>query len=359
MNPLRGISMHRRSSQTLRLVFERSQSTEIHFGATREILPGLLKDRRVFVITDENVHRIYAAEMPPERLIVIPAGEISKSFMNVNYIVEKLLILGCDRKSIILGFGGGVVSDLTGFVASIFMRGVEFGFVCTTLLSQADAGIGGKNGINHAAWKNVIGTINQPSFIVIDPQYLQTLALEDYYSGLAEVIKHALIRSPQMLQALEANLDGIRAREEEVLAALVAQSIQIKAEIVQADPQEQNLRKILNFGHTFGHVLEMQHRIPHGYAIADGIRIAAWISYKEGFIELEAVNRIQGLLAELAYPIYPRMIESELLSALGKDKKKEANRIDYILLKDLGNAIYQSFTPNELLGHYDALPQFS
>jgi 3-dehydroquinate synthase len=314
------------------------------------------EDRRVFVLTDENVHRLYAAQMPSDRIIVIPAGEDSKTFETIDSIVEQLLALGCDRQSFILGFGGGVVCDITGFVASIYMRGIDFGFVCTTLLSQADAGIGGKNGINHGSLKNMIGTINQPTCIMIDPHHLQTLSPEDYYSGLAEVIKHALISDPDLLLFIETHLDRIQGRCEQSLAHLVNQSVQIKSRIVQADPYEQNLRKILNFGHSFGHALEMQYRLPHGFAVAEGMRIAAWISHQEGLLDLAAVKRIEGLLADLAYPIYPKLEESLLRQALAKDKKSDANRISFVLLEDLGKALYKAMTLDELIGYYYDLP---
>ncbi len=333
--------------------------TDIYIGDSRGLMDQLLAGRQVIIVTDENVSRLYQNLMPAGQLVTLPAGESSKSMPIIVNVAEQLLDLGCDRKSFILGFGGGVVSDISGFVASIYLRGVDFGFVCTTLLAQADAGLGGKNGINLGGRKNLLGCINQPSFIVADPLYLQTLSHEDFYSGLAEVIKHALIRSPQLFHFIFNNSDAIKSRQRDVLCHLIRESVKIKAAIVQQDPGEKGERKILNFGHSYGHAIELYHSVPHGYAVAHGIRIAAWISRQKSLLSPAGFEQIIELLRIFEYPDYSALPDEELLKALSKDKKHEGDQLCFVLLKEFGKALYQDIPIRELVDLYHDLPQFS
>ena len=212
-------------------------------------------------------------------------GEESKKLKVVEYLAEKLLAAGIDRTGFILAVGGGVVCDLAGFLASVYMRGIRCGYVSSSLLSQVDASTGGKNGVNLGGTKNILGIIRQPEFVICDTAMLLTLSDEEYLSGLAEMIKTAVIGDKELFELLEKNYGGIMDREYDLLTLLVAKSVRFKASVVTEDEMETGLRRILNFGHTFGHAIEMQTRIKHGFAVAAGMELATDFSYERGLID--------------------------------------------------------------------------
>jgi len=187
--------------------------SEIYFNLSLEQLKEKIKPEETVIITDKNVHKLYGERFPECPVIVLPSGEKEKSFSTIESIIERLLQLEVDRSHFLLGIGGGVVCDITGFVASIYMRGIQFGFVSTSLLSQIDASTGGKNGVNIGGFKNVAGCFNQPSFVVCDPKLLITLPHEEYLSGLGELVKYALIKDKQLFELLENNIGLINNRD--------------------------------------------------------------------------------------------------------------------------------------------------
>jgi 3-dehydroquinate synthase len=222
-------------------------------------------------ITDENVYALHQPQFKGKPTIVVPAGEAHKQQATVDFMIEALLNFGANRQSVLIGVGGGVVTDMVGYVAGVFMRGVQFGFVPTTLLAMVDASIGGKNGIDVGVYKNMVGLIRQPAFIVYDHSFLNTLPSYQWENGFAEIIKHAAIKDAKMLQELNQNDLTFYQKNKKALAALIQKNVEIKVKVVQKDEFELGDRKLLNFGHTLGHAIENEHALLHGHAISVGL----------------------------------------------------------------------------------------
>ena len=237
-------------------------------------IPG----KKLVIITDENVYQHYGAFFPDALLITIKPGESSKTLNIASEIYGQLIANEIDRKSFILGVGGGIVCDLAGYIASTYLRGISFGFVSTTLLSQVDASIGGKNGVNYEGYKNMVGVIRQPEFVICDPDMLSTLSKEEYYMGFAEVIKYGAILNTNLFDLLEKDYKKALDGEEETLEEIISICVEEKCRIVEADEKESGERKKLNFGHTFAHAFEKNTGIPHGEAVSIGMVLAAGIS---------------------------------------------------------------------------------
>lgn len=331
----------------LEITGERSSSI-IFVGEQLSGIANYIPEKNVFIITDENVFRLYSAEFPNFPVIEIRAGEMYKDLKTIEYIFKKLLKYGADRSSFILSIGGGVVCDIAGFVASTYMRGIRFGFVSTTLLSQVDASVGGKNGVNLGDIKNIIGVFNQPEFVLCDQSVLSTLPERELISGFAEVIKYALIKDNKLFYDIEENLDSVLQLDEYFIHKIVWSSVNIKKEIVELDELEGGIRRILNFGHTFGHAIEKIHSLTHGEAIGYGMLIAIFISEKEGTLSKEEAKRASsfikstGLISDIA------LDTTRIMSALKSDKKREGDSIHFILLEGIGQAIEWSTDINKL-----------
>ncbi|XOV67870.1 MAG: 3-dehydroquinate synthase [Fluviicola sp.] len=295
-------------------------------------------------LVDENVYRLYPylfSEME-ERVIQVEAIESSKSFSKTEAIIEELIAKDLDRSAFLVGVGGGIVCDITGFIASIFKRGVKFGFVPTTLLAQVDASIGGKNGVNVARLKNMVGTITQPDFIWINVRFLHSLTDQQFNSGLAEVVKHACIKSKAYFKFLEDNMDSIKERNLTQLEFVVCQSVAIKTNVVESDEMETGLRKVLNFGHTFGHAIEVSKAMPHGYAVSLGMVIANDIGRNMFNLEENVGLRVKRLLEAAGLPVaIDQLKKEELRDAIRADKKRNGSTIDFVILKDIGSAQIQ------------------
>ena len=252
-----------------------------------------------------------------------------------------MLELNADRKTFILGIGGGIVCDVAGFAASVFMRGLKFGFISTTLLSQVDASVGGKNGVNFEDYKNIVGLFNQPEFVICDPSVLKTLNRSEISNGLAEIVKHALIADAEMLDYLEQNISGLLNLDENVINHVVTRSVEIKSAMVNLDEKEQGERRKLNFGHTFGHAIEKVAKISHGNAVSLGMVIAARYSHERGFLDKSDFDKIINLLKKLELPVVIDFDNNQILEALFKDKKREGSIIHFVLLKKIGQAIVE------------------
>ena len=248
------------------------------------------------IITDENVMAIWGKHFPPGDVITIGTGEMIKSFDTVHHIYEQLLSLEADRASFIVGIGGGIVCDIAGFAASTYMRGVRFGFVSTTLLSQVDASVGGKNGFNLGGYKNIVGVFNQPEFVICDLDLLKTVPREEILSGFAEIIKHGAIADKELFAYLERHRESALALEAQVIEKLVYDSVIIKSEIVNRDEKEKDERRKLNFGHTFGHAIEKLTKVKHGEAVSAGMVLAAELSVKKNRLTAEASKRLASLI---------------------------------------------------------------
>jgi 3-dehydroquinate synthase len=290
------------------------------------------------IITDENVKRLYGDSFPDCQVITIEAGEKSKSLVTIAGIVEDLLKAGLDREGFILGIGGGVVCDIAGFTASVYMRGVRFGFVSTTLLSQVDASTGGKNGVNSKTAKNIIGVFNNPEFVICDPEMLSTLPDEEYRSGLSELVKAALIQDEELLGQIEENFDKIRARDKATLQLLITRAVKIKAAIVVNDMHEAGERRLLNFGHTLGHAAEIEYGILHGQAVAWGMVKAMEFSAAKGHLSNEDFTRVVSLFRQLN--LLPEVIiDNEIVAGrMVYDKKRSGSDLNFVFLERPGSA---------------------
>ena len=300
------------------------------------------------IITDENVGRRYADQFPPGHVITIGAGEGIKTLDTVRRIYTELVSLEADRTTCIVGIGGGIVCDITGFVASTYLRGVRFGFVASTLLAQVDASVGGKNGVNFGGYKNMVGTFNQPAFVLCDLDMLRSLPADQLQCGFAEIVKHAAIADAEMFEALEKDADKALALDPVVIERLVHDSLIIKSTIVNRDEKETGERRRLNFGHTFGHAIEKVTGVPHGQAVSVGMVLAAGISQRRGLITARENKRLSALLEQLNLPTRMTFDQEAALEALGKDKKREGDRVHFVLLNGLGQTVITGIPLAEL-----------
>ena len=293
-----------------------------------------------FYITDENVYALHQNKFKGKKTIVIPAGEEHKQQATVNFIIEALLNLGATRESVLVGVGGGVVTDMVGYAASIYMRGVSFGFVPTTILAMVDASIGGKNGIDVGLYKNIVGLIKQPSFLLYDFEFLKTLPNHQWENGFAEIIKHAAIKDAKMMRHLAMHDLSFYQKNKKELIVLIEKNVKIKMTVVQKDEFEKGDRKLLNFGHTIGHAIENEHALLHGHAISIGMVYAAKISQVlQGFSET-------GLLIETLkkynLPVSMRFDIVHAMDIMQKDKKKAIKGMQYVMLNKMGKAVYET-----------------
>jgi len=326
----------------------RSSASAILVGESIRSIGDHAPLEKAVMITDINIMRHYQKDLPPCPVIEIGTGEKVKTLETVKEICLKLLEIGADRSSFIVGIGGGVVTDIAGFVASIYMRGLPFGFVSTTLLSQVDAGIGGKNGVNLEGYKNMLGTFRQPKFVICDLDLLKTLPGKETLSGFAEIVKHALIGGPELFSYLETNYELGLSLDPEVIERLVCDSVTIKSAIVNRDEKEGGERRKLNFGHTFGHAVEMTAGLSHGEAVGIGMAIASRLSHKWGYLTLETAERIEALLRKIGLPTRSPCAPGELLDAMGKDKKRNGGSIHFVLIEAIGRTVVKEMPIHEL-----------
>lgn len=322
-----------------KLVIKRSDGevSTIVFDRYEIAAEPFIDGRRVVVITDENVCKFYGDFINRFEHIVIGLGEENKTLSTAQTIFDKLIEMGADRKTFILGFGGGIVTDIAGFVASTFMRGVSFGFVATTLLAQVDASVGGKNGVNHSGYKNMVGVFNQPVFVVCDSEMFKTLPDREFRAGLAEIIKAGLIADKTLFEEFEkVSFDELR-NDGKLITRLIKRSVEIKAKIVEEDEREGSVRKKLNLGHTFAHAIEKLSRdFIHGEAVSLGMVIIGDISYKMGRLTKGELERIKQVLVHMGLPVDCDIDREKMNEALKKDKKKENDSISLILYDSLG-----------------------
>ncbi|MBN1625434.1 MAG: 3-dehydroquinate synthase [Deltaproteobacteria bacterium] len=307
-----------------------------------------LSGRKAVIVTDVNVYRYYHDMFPSDKVIQIGTGEAVKTLDTVRDIIEKLIEMETDRSEFIIGIGGGIVCDVAGFTASIYERGLRFGFVSTTLLSQVDASVGGKNGVNFEGYKNMVGVFNQPEFVICDPDLLKTLPEKEILNGCAEIVKHAAIADEGLFCYLEENYRGILELDKDVIEKAVHDSIVIKSRIVNRDEREMGERRKLNFGHTIGHALEKVTGITHGEAVSIGMTASALISEKMGLLKKKDRSRIEGLLRNLGLPTSIQADRGKIIDALGKDKKRENQNIHFVILKEIGEAIIKDIDIREV-----------
>ncbi len=331
----------------------RGNSSRIFIGGSIEQFKELIGERDTIILTDENLDGFYGHKFQGYKKIVIGTGESIKNLSTIEEIVHTMIELGADRNSFLLAVGGGVVCDIAGMVASIFMRGIDFGFVSTSLLSQVDASVGGKNGVNIRGFKNMVGLFNQPQFVICDHDLLSTLPREEYINGLGEVVKSACLGGDDFFSFLENQVLEILNMKSEEVHEMVSRSIVFKAGVVEQDERESGMRKILNLGHTIGHGLEKIKQIPHGFAIAAGMKAVAQISVQKGLLAHDSELRINSLLNRLGLKSSLKDIMTvqdldDLMRAMSKDKKKRGGTLEFILLEDFGKPVIEKIKIQEL-----------
>jgi 3-dehydroquinate synthase len=305
-------------------------------------------DKKVIVVTDSNILKHYSEQLKGFNIIEIGLGETNKTLATIDYIMGRLVDFEADRSSFIVGIGGGIVCDVTGFAASIYMRGLRFGFVSTTLLSQVDASVGGKNGVNYQGFKNMVGVFNQPEFVICDLEMFKTLDRKEFIGGFAEIIKHGAIKDKALFEFIEANYEKALNYDKEVLHRLVRDSIIIKSKVVEEDEREKGERRKLNFGHTFGHAIEKLTSVKHGEAIGIGMNLAAQASVQLGLLQNSNAERLNKLICNMQLPVNSQVAKSELFNAMKKDKKREGGSVHLVLLKDIGNSVVENINYNKL-----------
>ena len=324
---------------------------QILVGESIQNLSTYLKNGRNIVITDPNVRRFYGHHFAKYDCIEIGLGETNKTLETVETIYRKFLELEVDRSSFIIGIGGGIVCDVAGFAASTYMRGIDFGFVPSSLLAQVDASLGGKNGVNFDGYKNIVGAFSQPCFVLCDPELLHTLPKREFLCGMAEVVKHAVIRSPSLFEYLEQEWPALLNLQREGLEKIIDESIVIKSWIVQSDAFEKGERRKLNFGHTLGHAIEREGRLTHGEAVSIGMAVASHISVARGKLSSQEADCLKSLLQNLQLPTEIPSCKELLLDAIKKDKKRHGDLIHFVLLEEIGRAEVIQLSFGELEEH--------
>ena len=318
--------------------------------------------RKVALVTNTVVAPIYAARVANALRnagadtieVLLPDGEEHKTWHTLNLVFDALLCAHCDRQTVLLALGGGVVGDLAGFAAAVYQRGIPFIQMPTTLLAQVDSSVGGKTAINHPLGKNMVGAFHQPQAVIADVSTLATLPMRELRAGLAEVIKHGIIRDPAFFAWIEANIDKLLARDPDALTHAVVRSCEIKADVVGADERESGVRAILNFGHTFGHAIESglgYGQWVHGEAVAAGMVMAADLSARAGMLASAESWRIRNLIARAGLPIAgPASLSADrYLELMAVDKKASRGHIRFVVLERPGAAVLRADLPEAMV----------
>jgi 3-dehydroquinate synthase len=314
-------------------------------GAWRE-LSRLSGYSSMFVLTEPGLWKKWGKQLLRDAgwaglpAILVPSGERSKSLSMAGYVASQLLDHGADRRSLLVAFGGGVIGDLGGFVASTYMRGIDYVQVPTTVLAQVDSAMGGKTAVNVGAMKNLVGTFAPPNLVVSESIVLSSLDPRAFLSGLYEAIKHAILSGPALFRWMEQNVAGLSPSDTAVLEVLVARAAQVKVDVVSRDEREADLRRVLNLGHTFGHALEeatAYRRFLHGEAVAWGLLIVTRLSELAGTLNSAVAERISRLVRAVG-PLPPLrgVKEGRVLELLIRDKKAVRGRIHWVLPEEIG-----------------------
>jgi 3-dehydroquinate synthase len=326
-------------------------------GRVVDFLPA--RAGMLFIATTSDVWQLHGAKLErsfgsrPRRVLFFPGGEPNKRLTQVEALAEQMVEAGGDRSSIVIAFGGGIVGDLAGFLAAIFMRGIPVLQVPTTLLAQVDAAVGGKTGANLVSGKNLIGSFHQPLVVLIDPGVLKTLPEREFRAGLYEIVKSGIIRDAELFRVLDTQIGAVLAQHSDTLERIIGDAVRIKAEVVTADERESDLRRILNFGHTFGHALEAEtkyERFLHGEAVAWGMHAATHLAERTGHVSPHDALMIHSTIAKYG-PIPPLDgIEGERLAArLKSDKKTIQGKVHFVLPVKIGEVAIVSGVEDKLI----------
>lgn len=331
--------------QVKKVQFSR-QATTFYFDTAFSQLKKIVPQETTVLITDEHLFAAHPKIFKGWNVIALKAGEEYKIQATVDSVIQQLIDMHVDRTWTLVGVGGGVVTDMTGYIASIFLRGLAFGFVPTTLLAMVDAAIGGKNGIDVGLYKNMVGTINQPQFLLYDVALLKTLPENEWRNGFAEIIKHAAILDAAMFKELEKRSLLFFQKNKSALQKLVQRNAAIKAKVVREDEFERDRRRLLNFGHTLGHAVEKQYELMHGEAVAIGMAFAARLSAE--LLKFKATERLLQLIDQYGLPITVGYNKQKVFEVLISDKKREGEQMNYILLERIGKAVVKKIPLPEI-----------
>jgi|TARA_Y100000310_G_scaffold32538_1_gene30824 3-dehydroquinate synthase len=324
------------------------------------LLRSHIQSRQVFIVSNETVGPLYRQRVVDSLdgfqvdCLDLPDGEEFKDLENLNLIFTTLLQKKHNRSTTLIAIGGGVTGDTAGFAAACYQRGIDLIQIPTSLLSQVDASVGGKTAVNHPLGKNMIGAFYQPKCVLIDIETLNTLPKREFVSGLAEVIKHGLIRDPQFFQWLEANLEAVLSLQEDSLSYIVKRNCEIKAEVVSADEKERGMRALLNLGHTFGHAVETAMGYGnwlHGEAVGVGMVMAADLSARMGRLAGQECSRIKTLVGRAGLPVSPpaEIEPNRYIDLMQVDKKAIDGTVRFVLLDEIGAASLVDDVDRELL----------
>lgn len=330
-------------------IIEVSADSKVCIGSVGELLGQLLPDKRVIVITDANIDRRYHSLFSSYECFMIGSGETIKNLNTAGSLYRRFIEADVDRSCFVLGVGGGIVTDIAGFVASTYMRGLDFGFVSTTLLGQVDAGVGGKNGVNVDGFKNMVGTFTQPKFIICDTEFTKTLPEREFRSGLAEVIKAAIIDDARLFAMLENSSPEELRKDGALLEEVVTAAVKVKVDIVRRDEKEKGERRKLNLGHTLGHAIEKcSDKMVHGEAVATGMAMVSRAAEKAGILAAEDAERIIGLLERYGFELEAPVSMRRLMNAVSKDKKMAGEYLHLVLPTGIGSCEVRPLPKDEI-----------
>ena len=342
------------SYETIEIKRENRSPSKVIVGDALRLLPEVLPSgRRIVAVTDPNLDALYGGVIRAfsDEQIVIPTGEENKTLSTVESIHRRLIETGADRRTYIVGFGGGITTDVTGFAASTYLRGVEFGFVATSLLAQVDASVGGKNGVNVGGYKNMAGGFNQPDFVLCDTGVLETLPPREFSAGLAEMIKAGVIADPDLFEILEDHSPEELLSAPGLLTRAIVAAIRVKAAIVEADEREKGERRKLNLGHTVAHAVEkLSRRYNHGEAVGIGLAAIARASVRLGLLDEPTFGRILRAVQRAGLPIETDIPPHEITKALTRDKKVEDESLWLVAIRGIGDVIIRPTPLDELAG---------
>jgi 3-dehydroquinate synthase len=330
------------------------KSATYYFNASFDQLDKLADRSKTVLVTDENIFNSHKKKFKGRQTIVLKAGEDHKVQSTVDSVIQQLIEYKTDRKSFIVGIGGGVITDITGYAASVYMRGIKFGFVPVSILAMVDASIGGKNGIDVGVYKNLVGTINQPEFLLYDTSFLKTLPENEWINGFAEVIKHACIKDSRLFKELEQNNLKTYKKDATALGNLIKRNAIIKSNVVVADEFEQGERKLLNFGHTWGHAIETKHQLPHGHAVSIGMVMACKLS--EQLTGFKQTERVVNVLSQYGLPVSLEVDKKDTFEVLKMDKKRVSASMNYVLLDNIGKAVIKNIPIEQLEELINVIP---
>ena len=349
-------------SERLTVLYSKKPCYDIVFAKSfEELWPELdvlgYRERQICVVTDSKVDELYGETVLGSLSAcrkavkyVFPEGEENKTLDTVKNIYRFLIEEGFDRKDMLIALGGGVTGDITGYTAATYLRGIDYVQIPTTLLAQADSSIGGKTGVDFEGYKNMVGAFKMPRLVYINPAVLQTLGDRAYFSGFAEIMKHGLINDSLYYEWLIENMYEICERDLNTLQEMLIRSCTIKKLVVEKDPTEQGDRALLNFGHTIGHAIEKAKgfQLYHGECVALGAVAAAFISWKKEFLSMEEYYEVRDMFVPFYLPISVDHIDpQEILRLTKSDKKMEAGKIRFVLLKKIGKAVTDTTVTDE------------